>query len=61
MVGLLVGMQVRFLVEPFIAGGIGAAEWLFSGVNSQVGFEVEVEAELLTADFALVRLLPCVH
>jgi hypothetical protein len=59
--GLLVGVQVRFLVEPFIARGVGAAEWLFSGMNSQMSFEVKVEAELLAADLTLVGLLPCVH
>jgi hypothetical protein len=36
--GLLVSMQVTFLVKSFVAAGIWAAEGLFTSVYSQMSF-----------------------
>lgn len=58
---LLVGVEVRLLVEALIASGVGATKGLLACVDAQVGLEVEVKAEFLEANVTLVRLFPCVH
>ena len=54
-------MQVRLLVEPFIAALIRANEWLLSSVDAHVRLQVEVQGEPLAAEMTLVRFLTCVH
>ena len=57
----LMCMQVRLLVEPFIAALIRANEWLLSSVDAHVRLQVEVQGEPLAAEMTLVRFLTCVH
>ena len=42
MVGLHMSMEVRLLVEPLVAVGELAREWLLSGVDPLMSLQVEV-------------------
>ena len=53
-------VQVRLLVEPFVALGVRTSKRFFSRVDSKVRLQVEVKTELLVADLALVGLLASV-
>lgn len=52
--GLLVGMKVRFLVKALITARVRTTEWLLACVDPQVGFKVKIKREFLVADFTLV-------
>ena len=54
-------VQVRLLVEPFVALGVRTSKRFFSSVDSKVRLQVEVKTELLVADLALVGLLASVN
>ena len=43
MVSLLMCMQIGFLVKSLVTSWIGAGEWLFARVNSQVSLQIEVK------------------
>lgn len=59
--GLLMGMQVRFLVKSFVAARVGALKRLLTSVDPEVCFEIEVQWEPLAAFVAHVWLLSCMH
>ena len=54
------GCQVRRLRESLKTVRIAANIWFLPSVGPQVGPQVEVKAESLVTDFALVGLFPCV-
>ena len=47
-------MQIALLVEPFRAVWIRTDKWLFSSVDSHVGFQVEIQRESLVAQITFV-------
>ena len=57
MVSLLMGVQIRLLVESLVTSGVGAREGLLTRVDPQVSLKIEVKRELLAADVALVWFL----
>ncbi len=54
-------VQVRLLVKSLVALGIRTSKGFFSSVNSKVRLQVEVKAEFLVADFALIWFLARMH
>jgi hypothetical protein len=58
--GGLVSMKVRLLIESFVATWVSAGEWLFTSVDAHVSLEVEIQRKLLAALLTLVRLLTSV-
>ena len=61
MMRLLVSVQIALLVKPFIAVRVWATERLFARVDSQMGFQVEIETKLFITNLALIRFLSSVH
>lgn len=61
LMGLLVRGQIRRLGEPLEAIRVATDIWFLTSVRPQVRSKVEIQAEALVADFALVGLFTRVH
>lgn len=57
MVSKHVRVEIGFLVEALVAAFLIARKRFLSRMDSQVGFQIEVQGKLLTAEIAVVRLL----
>ena len=51
----LVRMQVRLLVESFVAALERADKWLLARMNPHVRLQVEVEGESFVTQFTFIR------
>ena len=54
-------MKVRLLVESLVTVLEGTGKWFLSGVDSEMGLQVEVQRKLFPAELARIRFLPLLY